>query len=94
MAKKLCLKILVSLVFSEVPGSEGLLACLHACSFLRDLRVTANQIICHTFREKSRGLRTRLATVNHRRPFSHFFLMGGGDCTQAKVKLFRPKNAS
>ena len=37
-----------------------------------DLRVTANQIIFHTFLEKSRGLHTRLATVNHRRPFSDF----------------------
>ena len=34
------------------------------------LRVTANQIIFHTLREKSRGLHTRLTTVNHRRPFS------------------------
>ena len=32
----------------------------------------ANQIIFHTFREKSQGLHTRLATVNHRHPFSDF----------------------
>ena len=32
----------------------------------------ANQIIFHTFWEKSRGLHTRLATVNHRHPFSDF----------------------
>ena len=34
-----------------------------------DLRVTANQIIFHTFWEKSRGLHARLATENHRRFF-------------------------
>ena len=37
-----------------------------------DLQVTANQIILHIFQEQSRGLHTRLATVNHRRPFSDF----------------------
>lgn len=37
----------------------------------------ANQIIFHTFREKSRGLHTRLATVNHRHPFSDFFWREG-----------------
>ena len=38
-----------------------------------DLRVTANQIMFHTFREKSRGLHTRLATENLRRHFLAFF---------------------
>ena len=41
-------------------------------------QATANQIIFHTFREKSRGLHTQLATVNHRRP-SPLFTTGGGD---------------
>ena len=43
-------------------------------SFTRcsDLQVTANQIILHIFQEQSRGLHTRLATVNHRHPFSDF----------------------
>ena len=45
-----------------------------------DLRITANQIIFHTFQEKSHGLHTRLSTVNHRRPFSDFYWgeWGGG----------------
>ena len=44
-----------------------------------DVRVTANrQIIFHTFLEKSRGLHTRLTTVNHRRPFSDFSWGEGG----------------
>ena len=41
-------------------------------------QATANQIIFHTFWEKSRGLHTQLATVNHRRP-SPIFTKGGGD---------------
>ena len=45
-----------------------------------DLRITANQIIFHTFQEKAHGLHTRLSTVNHRRPFSDFYWgeWGGG----------------
>ena len=38
-----------------------------------DLRVTANQIMFHTFREKSRGRHTRLATENLRRLFPALF---------------------
>ena len=38
-----------------------------------DLWVTANQIIFHTFWEKSHGLHTWLAMVNHRCPFCNFF---------------------
>ena len=69
------------MVFSEVPGSEK----LHECSFLRDLRVTANQIIFHTFREKSPGLSSRLATSNDKSqtPLLRFILRGEGGCTQA-----------
>ena len=37
-----------------------------------DLRVTADQIIFHTFPEKPRCLYTRLATVDYRRPLSEF----------------------
>ena len=43
-----------------------------------DLRVIANQIIYHTFQENSRGLHTRLAMPNHRRPFSNFSWGEGG----------------
>ena len=44
-----------------------------------DVRVRANrQIIFHSFLEKSRGLHTRLTTVNHRRPFSDFSWGEGG----------------
>ena len=81
-AKNLSLKVLVSLVFSEEPGSEQ----LHACNFLRHLRVTANQIIFHTFREKSLGLSTRLATSNDESQIdapSLIFLRRDGGCTQA-----------
>ena len=47
-------------------------------TWCNDLRVTANQIILHIFREQSRGLHTRLATVNHRRPFLNFSSGEGG----------------
>ena len=55
------------------------------------LRVTANPFIFHTFQEKSCGLHTRLAMVNHRCPFPYFCLRGGrrarqgGVCTQANT---------
>ena len=58
-----------------------------------DLRVTANQIMFHTFREKSRGRHTRLATENLRRLFPALFLRGGGGggFTQAKLIIIRVK---
>ena len=54
------------------------------------LRVTGNPFIFHTFQEKSCGLHTRLAVVNHRCPFPYFCLRGGrlahgGVCTQANT---------
>ena len=95
--RNLSIKIFVSFLFSEIPGSEYqymrgvvrrcdyfLIVCyvlttgskaIQNTSFrwCSDLRVTANQIIFHTFREKPRGLHTRLATVDYRRPLSEFF---------------------
>ena len=38
-------------------------------TWFNDLQVTANQIILHIFREQSRGLHSRLATVNHKHRF-------------------------
>ena len=65
LVKKFALRWLINSLCTDVPPPPFPTWC-------SDLRVTANQIIFHTFRGKSRGLHTRLATVNHRRLFSDF----------------------
>ena len=43
------------------------------CTHCSDLEITANQIIFHIFQQKSSGIHTKLAMVNHRCPFSDFY---------------------
>ena len=76
-----CLTDGLKKMFSSVCGTDQWVSLRGehpSFTWCSDLQVTANQIIYHTFREKSHGLHTRLAMPNHRGPFSDFSWGEGG----------------